>query len=104
MPCAAPLGKVGSAGTPSLNSLDSAGRLKTTQWVNVPRGASGSSQIRARLRVPAGAFCHWSGGETLRASPVYCSGIVAPSWKAVLVNSSAIGSPPDGPERVRLGD
>src|SRR5436305_3399473 len=68
--------------------------LKTTQWVKVPRGASGSSQIRARLRVPAGGSVHFSEGELFWPSPVYCRGIACPSWKAGLVTSRAmVGAP-----------
>ena len=40
-------GIVSFAGIPSLSPLTWAGKLKTTQWDQVPPGASGSSQIKA---------------------------------------------------------
>jgi hypothetical protein len=56
------------------------------QCVNVPIGASGSSQISAKLFVFVGAPLHCNGGETSSPCPVYLSGIVCPSWNAVLLN------------------
>src|SRR5439155_24494943 len=53
------------------------------------RGASGSSQITAKLLLPAGTSLHLSGGDTSLPSPVHCLGMVVPSWKAVLVTFMA---------------
>src|SRR5437870_3728388 len=76
--------------------------LKITQWVNVPRGASGSSQIKAKLRVPAGGSGHLSGGERLRPSPVYCLGMGSPSRSAVLVSCNVMRTPPVNLQRSML--
>src|SRR6516225_6028061 len=94
-PCFAPLPRVSVVGTPSSNSRAWLGKLKSTQWTQVPRGASGSSQMRARLLVPSGGSDHFNGGDRSSPSPVYCLGMVAPGWKAVLVTSMDMEEPPD---------
>src|SRR5688572_27374506 len=58
---------------------------KTIQCVNVPVGASGSSMINARLRVPAGTSTICNGGLLSAPSREYCSGIRSPSRNATLV-------------------
>src|SRR5271165_914817 len=93
LPCFAPEGSV-VVGTPSSNSRVWGGKLKRTQWTQVPRGASGSSQIRARLFVPEGGSDQRNGGDRSAPSPVYCFGMVAPGWNAVLVISMDIGESP----------
>src|SRR5207245_6766761 len=72
------------AGTPSGNEVASAGRLYSTQWTHVPRGASGSSQIRANACVPLGASDHVKGGETSLPSAVCFFGMGEPSAKALV--------------------
>src|SRR5262249_16050478 len=88
--------RVSWAGVPSSSSRRSAGRLKRTQWTQVPRGASGSSQIRAKLFVPSGGSGHRKGGETSLPSPVYYFGMASPSWTAVLGSSIFMVARPDG--------
>jgi hypothetical protein len=68
------------------------GMSKITQCTQVPMGASGSSQTRAKLLVPAGLPDHSSGGEKSAPSQVYFAGIISPLPKALLVIS--IGFPP----------
>jgi hypothetical protein len=63
LPLLPPLPRVSVVGTPSSSSRVWAGRLKRTQWTQVPRGASGSSQIRARLLVPEGGSDQPNGGD-----------------------------------------
>src|SRR5262245_62171711 len=65
----------------------------STQCVNVPPGASGSSAISAKL-CAAGAPSQRSGGETSAPSQVYVAGIAAPSANAVLVSVKVTGAPP----------
>ncbi len=54
-------------------------------------GASGSSQIRAKLFVPAGLAAHSRGGEKSAPSQVYFAAIISPLPKALLLIS--IGFP-----------
>src|ERR1022692_674618 len=93
LPCFAPLPSVAVVGTPSSNSRAWAGKLKRTQWTQVPRGASGSSQIRAMLLVPEGGSDQRKGGDRSAPSPVYCFGMVSPALNAVLVTSMDIEEP-----------
>src|SRR5881397_1693478 len=58
-----------------------------TQWTHVPIGASGSSQISARLFAPSGAPVQFNGGEASSPSQVCFAGINSPSANAGLVNS-----------------
>src|SRR5256885_953969 len=46
-----------------------------TQCTHVPTGASGSSQINAKLFVLDGASCHFNAGETSAPSPVCLAGM-----------------------------
>src|SRR5262249_37665409 len=73
---------------PSGSSLTFAGRSYSTQCTQVPAGASGSSQIKARLLAPFGMPLHLSGGETSSPSQVCFVGIDSPSLNAELVSSS----------------
>jgi hypothetical protein len=50
-------------------------------------GASGSSQMSARLFVPSGSEPHFKGGDTSAPSQVYLPGIIPPSSNAELVSS-----------------
>ena len=50
--------------------------FQTVQCVTVPRGASGSSTINARLCVFVGTLVIVNGGEILEPSQVYSDGIV----------------------------
>lgn len=72
------------AGTAAGSDETDAGSY-STQWTNVPDGASGSSIRSATARVAAGAPLHASGGEVLAPSQLNSAGIDAPSAKAVLV-------------------
>ena len=63
LPCFAPEASVAVVGTSSSNSRVWGGKLKRTQWTQVPRGASGSSQIRAMLLVPEGGSDQRNGGD-----------------------------------------
>src|SRR3954447_6866693 len=56
--------------------------------MNVPRGASGSTHVRAKLFVPAGGSLQASGGEELLPWPVYWIGIGSSLANAELVRSS----------------
>src|SRR5205085_6419104 len=94
LPCFAPLARVSVVGIPSSGSRVWLGRLERTQWTHVPRGASGSSQIRARLLVPDGGSDQPNGGERSAPSPECFFGMVAPDWNAVLVSSMDIEESP----------
>jgi hypothetical protein len=60
--------------------------LYSTQCVNVPIGASGSSQINARDKLPEGMSIQASGGEKFNPVQVKRAGMVSPSWNDVDVN------------------
>src|SRR5688572_22259173 len=80
----------GSSCTPSGSPGLSGARSLTTQWTHVRfgaagSGASGSSTMRARLRVVAGTPDHASGGERSLPSCVYLRGISSPSANALEV-------------------
>ena len=62
--------------------------FQTTQWTQVPLGASGSSTTRARDLVFAGAFRIVSGGFPFAPSHVYSDGIIPLLGKAWLVRWS----------------
>ena len=62
----------------------------------VPPGASGSSEIRAKLFAGAGASDHSSGGERSGPSQVWRAGIEAP-WANARLFSSIVGPPSTGP-------
>src|SRR2546422_890843 len=65
---------------------------QASQWTKVCEGASGSRQVRAKLRVPAGAPLQASGGERLAPSQVYFAGMTSPSAKAELERAKGWGS------------
>src|SRR4029453_9005993 len=60
--------------------------LYTSQCVNLPDGASGSSTIKAKLLVFFGASSQASGGEAFRPSRESVSGMTPPSLKPLLLN------------------
>ena len=62
----------------------------------MPRGASGSSQIKAKDLVAFGGSDQCRGGDVSAPSPVCCFGMVEPSVKAVLVRLIDIAGSPDG--------
>src|SRR5207302_10861609 len=84
-PCRLPSLRSGSAGTASGSPRAVGGRSYSTQWTQVPRGASGSSQITTRLLVPGGGADQASGGDISMPSPVKCRGIGSPGRNAELV-------------------
>ena len=59
--------------------------FQTSQWVNNPPGASGSSAIKTRLFASEGRSVICRGGLVSDPSHVNFDGIVPPSWKAELV-------------------
>src|SRR5260370_25952292 len=79
---------------PSLSPRALPGMLKATQCVQVPRGASGSSQISAKLSVPSGGSDHFNSGDKSGPSTVCREGIVFPSANAELLSSRVIVCPP----------
>src|SRR3954471_24495802 len=96
-----PSGKVAVVGTFSGSEVTLAGILKaaqcSTSLVVRCRAVSGSSTIRAKLWVPAGALLQASSGEIgLGTAWVYLSGMMAPSWKEVLVRPMGVGGGPAG--------
>src|SRR5215217_9036169 len=62
---------------------------QASQWMNRPPGASGSSRISARERLPVGGAVHDSGGERSSPSQVWRRGIAPPTAKALLVSSNS---------------
>src|SRR5437762_1610959 len=66
---------------------------KTTQCVNVPFGASGSSMISANDRASRGGSVHVSGGGVLSPSHVKIRGMSPPATKAGLEIVNAIRRP-----------
>src|SRR5438034_7162570 len=61
------------------------GMFQTTQCVNNPPGASGSSAIKTRLFASEGIPAICKGGLVSDASHVNFDGMSPPSWKAELV-------------------
>src|SRR5438445_5925949 len=95
-----PSGKVASLGTPSGSELALAGMLNaaqcSTSLVVRCKAVSGSSTIRAKLCVPAGALVQASAGETgAVVACVYLSGMMPPSVKDELVRPIGVGGGPD---------
>ena len=78
LPCCAPLSSVLVFGCARASSEDTGGILKTSQWVNVEFGASGSSRIRTRLFVPTGIPSHATSGVSPAPLQVYTSGRTDP--------------------------
>jgi hypothetical protein len=70
---------------PSERYFEEGGILNRSQCIQVPEGASGSSQMTTRLLANAGTPDQESGGDTSSPSQVYLGGINAPSEKAVLL-------------------
>jgi hypothetical protein len=62
---------------------------RATQWVNTPRGASGSSTSSASDRASSGTFAQRSGGETSSPSQVYRLGIACEYSKTLLSRANA---------------
>ena len=62
---------------------DSTAMSYSTQWSQVPRGASGSSTMRTRVSVPSGIPTTSSDGEESSPSHVKGTGIDAPGPNAV---------------------
>src|SRR5919204_1151337 len=77
---------------PSSTPVVSTGMSSTTQCVNVPDGASGSSTTSARAAASWGTPVQLSGGATLASSQVYRAGTGAPSSKAELVTVMVSGT------------
>lgn len=94
MPCRAPFFRVDRGRIFSESPFALTGILKSTQCTHVPRGASGSSTISARVFVPFGIPDHSSGGDTFSPSHVYFFGIISPSLKAALITVISIAAPP----------
>src|SRR5690606_8794731 len=65
------------------------------RWRKVPRGASGSSTTRTRLRAPSGTPVQRKGGIRFSPSRAKVEGILSPSAKAGLVSVRAIASSRD---------
>src|SRR5262249_2205847 len=61
-------------------------RLKSSQWLKVPPGASGSSTTRARLRALSGTPSICIGGILFSPYIVYLFGIFPPSVNPLLVS------------------
>src|SRR5437773_7459362 len=80
-----PPSRLTAGGWPDASWRHSGDRFQTSQWVNAPWAASGSSQTRANERVPAGGSPHSKGGESFRPSAVYWTGIPPPSPNAGLL-------------------
>src|SRR3990170_3710131 len=78
-PCTPPLSGRSVFATPSGKDRAPAGRLNSTQWVNTPLGASGSSMISANDCVPSGTSLQERAGETSSPSQVNRVGI---GWSA----------------------
>src|SRR5215218_2073485 len=81
------------AGTPpSPDDEVAGGTSSTTQCVNVPDGASGSSTTRANAAASSGTSVQASGGDTSSPSQVYRCGIGPPSANAELVTVIVSGA------------
>src|SRR5437762_8004306 len=63
------------------------GMLYITQWITSPDGASGSSQIIAKLLAPGAFVLRVSGGEIFSPWHVYFLGIIVLSLNALLLIS-----------------
>jgi len=75
-----------------LTTYGPGGMSKAAQWWNVSAGASGSSQISRKLRVPSRAPDHAKGGDTLSPSQVYFFGMSPPCRKAALVSLNGMSA------------
>src|ERR1043166_3427674 len=70
---------------PSAIELVCGGMFQTSQCVNNPPGASGSSAIKTRLFASEGTPVICKGGLVSDPSHVNFDGMLPPSWKAELV-------------------
>src|ERR1039458_7972099 len=95
-PGGAPLSSRFVLGVAAGRSVALAGMFQMSQCVHVPMGASGSSTIRARDCVPAGASSQLSAGERSAPSQVYFFGITPPFGNAVDFRVKDIARPPCG--------
>ena len=77
------------ATSPSARPPVSGGMPQASQWMNRPPGASGSSRISPRERLPVGGAVHDSGGERSSPSQVWRRGIAPPTAKALLVSRNS---------------
>src|SRR5215469_8031509 len=77
--------------TASGKNVSRAGMFQRIQCVHVPTGASGSSAIRAKERVCAGASPQLNAGETFSPLHVNLRGISPPLEKAVLLSAKDMG-------------
>ena len=71
-----------------------AGISYTTQWTQVPGGASGSRQDKVKLLVPSSTSDHSSLGEISFPSQVYWMGMRSSFRNAVAVNSKLMFDTP----------
>src|SRR5688500_4116706 len=74
-------------GSSSGRSRLSAGMLNSTQWTQVPMGASGSSMMSANDCVAAGGSVHASAGDTFLPTQEYLAGMDCPLVNASLVSA-----------------
>src|SRR3990170_2319321 len=93
---ARPYAGIGTASIPSGKLSASALMSYSTQCVNVPPGASGSSMTSANAFVSAGGPLHDSGGETFSPSQVKRAGIASSLPNASLVTENTVASLPTG--------
>jgi hypothetical protein len=86
-----PKSLVPSEGAPEPSpSPPAAGSMfQASQCVNVPTGASGSSTMRASVRVPGGGSLQDNAGETSSPSHVWRRGISPRSVNASLLNANS---------------
>jgi hypothetical protein len=66
--------------------LTEVGMSNSTQWVNVPLAASGSSMMRTKRPVFGGAWLQFSAGKVSVVSHVWLAGIGPPCRKAGQIN------------------
>jgi hypothetical protein len=95
-PCSAPFSSSSLGITISGKLLISGGKLKITQWIQVPPGASGSSHIKAILPLSDIDNLDVSqsrGGEIFEPSQVYLGGMGSPSLNTGLEIFKTIKSP-----------
>src|SRR6266496_1596045 len=95
VPCFIPFGSVSRFGTPSGRSCTVAGMFHATQCTQVPRGASGSSAMSAKLLALAGTADQLKGGDRSEPSHVYVGGIISPASNAELFRSITLPRLPD---------
>ncbi len=109
LPWRAPLSSDSILGWSSGSSVALAGMFQSSQCVQVPPGASGSSAMRASDWVRSGAPCQAKAGDRSAPSQVWRRGISAPLGNAVEITAndvaeSAITPPPIGFAGRRAGN